>query len=170
MKNAHFGWKLLLVLSVALCTSLQTSANENSATESITAEPTQVEYFNSTSFDKKLSAVMRNKEPAIQLTFPTPFTTNEIPERIDKWLTVVEDYGGTVEVVPEEVERGLLSSLIATLVRRVFEKIKEKRLYGPAKNYDATVYYETRTGVVTRIIFSKKGSNPSAKQALPAEQ
>ena len=101
---------------------------------------------------------MRSKEPAVKVTFPIPFTTNEIPDRIDRWLIAIEEHGGTVDVTPEQIERGLFNQLVTLFLKGIYKELKEKILYGPAKKYNATVYYQPKTGEVTRIIFSRKTS------------
>ena len=149
MKNTRFGWILFFVFGSLLCAA---SAHSN------TAETQGIQYFNSKVFDNKLSKALAGKEPTVKITFPVAFTINEIPERIDKWLVAVEDHGGTVDIAPEQVERGLLDNIVASFLKGVYEKIKERRLYRPAKNYNATIYYENRTTNVTRVIFSNKDS------------
>ena len=52
----------------------------------------------------------------------------------------------------------MFDNIVASLIKGIYAKIKEKLLYSPAKNYNATVYYEPRTGNVTKVMFLKKPS------------
>ena len=160
MKNAYFAWIVFFAFgAISQITSADQSSTPNTPAKTNSVEEIQgIQFLNSDIFDRQLSRALSSKEPTVKVTFPIAFTTNEIPERIDKWLVAVEDYGGTIDVQPEQIERGLLDNLVASFIKGVYEKIKEKLMYIPAKNYNATVYYEPRTGNVTRVMFLKKSS------------
>ena len=84
-----------------------------------------------------------------------PFSVNEIPDRLDKWLYVVQESGGHVTSVKQDVDpqRGLISEGI-DLVLLVVDYVVEKRTYSPAAQYDATVYHD-EDGLVRRVTFTK---------------
>lgn len=160
MKNTHFRWILFLAFSVISQIANANQPPTANPPANVDAEkiPT-IQFLNSNIFDRQLSRALDNQHPTVKVTFPIAFTTNEIPERIDKWLVAVEDYEGTVDVAPEQIERGLFDNLVASLIKGIYKKIKEKILYSPAKNYNVTVYYEPRTGNVTRVMFLNKSSS-----------
>ena len=159
MKNAYFVWIVFFAFGViSQITSANPSNTSTSAKKNSVEEIQTIQFLNSNIFDKQLSKALSNKEPTVKVTFPIAFTTNEIPERVDKWIVAIQDYEGTIDVKPEQIERGLLDNLVRSLINGIYEKIKEKLLYSPARNYNATVYYEPRTGNVTRIMFLKKSS------------
>ncbi len=159
MKNAYFVWIVFFAFGViSQITSANPSNTSTSAKKNSVEEIQTIQFLNSNIFDKQLSRTLSSKEPTVKVTFPIVFTTNEIPERIDKWLVAIQDYEGTIDVQPEQVERGLLDDFVKSLINGIYERIKEKLLYSPAKNYNATVFYEPRTGNVTRVMFLKKSS------------
>ena len=159
MKNAYFGWVVFFALSaISQITNANQPQTSNTLANASTKEIPTIGFLDSTIFDKQLSRALSSKESTVKVTFPIAFTTNEIPERIDKWLVAIQDYEGTIDVQPEQVERGLLDDFVKSLINGIYERIKEKLLYSPAKNYNATVFYEPRTGNVTRVMFLKKSS------------
>ena len=159
MKNAYFVWIVFFAFGVISQITSANPSNTSTPSKINNVEEIQtIQFLNSNIFDKQLSKALSNKEPTVKVTFPIAFTTNEIPERIDKWLVAIQDYEGTIDVQPEQVERGLLDDFVKSLINGIYERIKEKLLYSPAKNYNATVFYEPRTGNVTRVMFLKKSS------------
>ncbi len=119
-----------------------------------------ISYINSGSFDKRLSKILAEDPDTVTVTFPVPFDTDSIPERIDNWLTMVEDHDGIVDLkpeVPKVATRGLIGEAMS-LVKSTYGSVKKKRQYRHVKNYDAIVYYEAESGEVTRIVFTRKST------------
>lgn len=115
-------------------------------------------FFDSDSFDKRLSKTLADDPETVTTTFPTRFDTNSIPERIDRWLTMVEEYDGFVNLKPEATaQRGLMGEAMS-LIKGAYGSIKKKRMYRHVKDYDATVYYEAESGEITRIVFTRKAT------------
>ena len=117
-------------------------------------------YINSGSFDKRLSKTLAEDPDTVTVTFPVSFDTDSIPERIDNWLTMVEDHDGIVDLkpeVPKVVTRGLIGEAMS-LVTSTYGSIKKKRQYRHVKNYDVIVYYEAESGEVTRLVFTRKAT------------
>ncbi len=54
-------------------------------------------FFDSTTFDQSLSRAMNNKQAEIEVSVLTPFSSNNIPSRVDAWLTVIKEKGGNVK-------------------------------------------------------------------------
>ena len=119
-----------------------------------------ISYINSGSFDKRLSKILAEDPDTVTVTFPVPFDTDTIPERIDNWLTMVEDHDGIVDLkpeVPKVAQRGLIGEAMS-LVASTYGSIKKKRQYRHVKDYDALVYYEAKSGEITRIVFTRKST------------
>jgi hypothetical protein len=77
---------------------------------------------------------------------------------MDKWLSRVEKYGGTVGIEAEpEAGRSILTEIFALFVK-AYEGLEDIFLYSPAKNYNVVIHYKARTGLVTRLAFVRKGS------------
>src|SRR5437899_2357273 len=57
-----------------------------------------VDFFNASSFDRKMSSALRAKPPTVTVNLLAPTTLNDIPERLGSWLTMVEKNHGKVEL------------------------------------------------------------------------
>ncbi|MDP3425937.1 MAG: hypothetical protein Q8S17_00980 [Humidesulfovibrio sp.] len=130
-----------------------------------TAPLKEVQFMDTTGFDYKLSASLEAKQPSVDVTFPAVITLNNIPARIDKWLSVVEKFGGKVEIQAEpEPGRGLITEIFSIFVK-AFEAAEEKLIYAPAKGYNVLVSYKAQNGIITRMTFTRKDGAEAAKPA-----
>lgn len=123
-----------------------------------------IKYSDLDGFDRSLSQALKQSAPGVTVQFVAPTTVNEIPTRMDKWLAMVEKYGGKVEAAPDPdftiASRGLITDVVS-LVIGAYNLAKEKILYGPSKEYNAIVYYDQGTGRITRVVFSRKKADSS---------
>jgi hypothetical protein len=123
-----------------------------------------VPFFDTNNFDKQLSASCRRGADTIVVTFEAPSSVNAIPERLNKWFSAVEKYDGIVQFQPDPdyaavVPRGGLpgaDSLIIGAFTMLYEVIANKILYGPVKSYNTTVYYIKGSGMITKVVFTRK--------------
>lgn len=133
-------------------------------------EKVELAFINSRTFDTDLSDAMRALAPEIVVTAASPFTLNNIPERLDKWLGLVKEKGGTVtaQALPPKDQqlaaRGLLGVIIDVVVALV-QASAEHTLTDPAKNYDVRLYYDGVTGAVERVNFTRKTETGASKPA-----
>ena len=129
----------------------------------------EVQFLDTTGFDYKLSASLGAKQEQVDVLFPAVITLNNIPERIDKWLSRVEKFGGKVEIQAEpEAGRGLITEIFSIFIK-AFEAAEEKLIYAPAKDYNVLVTYKARTGIITKMAFVRKAAvDPAGKPAAPA--
>jgi hypothetical protein len=133
-----------------------------------TAAQKEVQFMDTTGFDYKLSASLEAKQEQVDVLFPAVITLNNIPERIDKWLSKVEKLGGKVEIQAEpETGRGLITEIFSIFVK-AFEAAEEKLIYAPARDYNVLISYKAKTGIVTRMTFVRKAAAPAAKPAAEA--
>ena len=119
-------------------------------------------FFDASSFDRKLSAAFREDLETVTVNFPAQIKVSEIPERLDKWLTTVETYEGTVdlEVDPAAPRSRSILAEVLTLFSTASEIAKDKRLYGPAEDYNVKIYYAPDQGTITQMVFTRKKSQP----------
>lgn len=117
--------------------------------------PQEVVFFDSDSFDRRFAATLEEEPELVTMIFPAAITTNEIPERLDKWLLMVEEKGGQVELRPVQAQRGFIKDAL-TLAKNTYNSYKNRALYRPIQYYNATVYYEMGTGKIARIEFIRK--------------
>ena len=126
--------------------------------------PAQLEFYDSLTFDRKLSRAMGVAHPEVTVTFPAAITLNDIPERIDKWFAAVEESGGRVQAAPEaDDERGILEEMFTFFVR-LYEHVAGVCVYAPAKGYDALILYEKPTGIITRVLFLRRAEPDAESQ------
>lgn len=123
-----------------------------------------VTFFDNDVFDKQLSASLRRGTAAVVVTFEATPSVNDIPARLNKWLSAVEKYNGTVALQPDPdypliAQRGAVFEVFSLMVdafAALYKAIENKILFGPAKGYDSTVYYIKGTGAMTRVVFTRK--------------
>ncbi len=119
-----------------------------------------VDFLDVSSFDTKLSSALKNASPTVTVQFSAPITVNSIPERLDRWFATVEQHDGAVTLLEDPNHPGpssrFVGSLALSLAIGVYELIKNKLLYSPAKQYNATVYYLKDKGTVTKVVFTRK--------------
>lgn len=158
-RPCHWIWLLcVLVIIAGPAQGAGDSAGESDADSGGKRDPEVVmEFFDSSVFDQDLSDHFRADHQAIEVRPLSPFSLNDIPERLDKWFSVIKDSGGHVgarEIPPEgePVPRGILSMVIDVLTA-VFDWWQEEQLYGPAEDYDALLLYRKDTGMVEKILF-----------------
>lgn len=165
---------LALTLLAVLLLALSGCATKNPA-EGATVSG-EVQFLDSFSFDRKLSASLGAGQPQVDVLFPAVITLNNIPERMDKWLSKVEKFGGKVEIQAEpEPGRGIITEIFSLFIK-IYEAAEEKLVYDPAKNYNVLVRYKAASGIITRVSFLSKtapapdspAQTPPTTQAAPA--
>jgi hypothetical protein len=111
--------------------------------------------MDSATFDQNLSKQMGQRMNPLEVPLVARATVNKIPPRLDKWLSAVgEDH---VRMAPDPrlpTERNPLALMGLELAISAYSFAREKLLYFPASNYDATVYVDPRDGRITRVLFS----------------
>ena len=124
--------------------------------------PENIDFFDSSSFDKELADCLA-KKPSEAIVMPSgPFGPNQIPSRLEKWLSAISDGGGAVklkkEVASAPPTRGVLADLIDLSVKKV-EASERAEMYGKADGYDAILTYNGND--VTSVRFVKRpAGNP----------
>jgi hypothetical protein len=114
-------------------------------------------YSNSGSFDDKLSTNMSGKHAKIEVAFPTPFSSSDIPSRVDAWLTAIQKTGGEVKTEAVEGERGISDVVIS--LYGVYQEIQKIVRYLPAQHYNAKLLYRQNEGeeaMVEKIVFTHR--------------
>ncbi len=154
-----------ILLGLASCTKKsapvkaeQPAFQEEERLASQPEQPNELKFIDSGTFDRKLSMALRKVPQTFTTTFVGTVTTNHIPERLDKWFSMVEKHGGTVDVEPEKEElakRGLIGEAIS-LVVGAYNFMKEKAIYSPVQRYNVTIFYKKGTGEITRVVFNRK--------------
>lgn len=110
---------------------------------------TKISFLDIAKFDNDLSASLQAKTPEVEVLFYEKISPNNVPERLQKWISVVEADGGkvTVDAPPNATPtRGLfaVASLIGTLISSIktYSQFNSERIYAAAKGRDAVVSLE----------------------------
>jgi hypothetical protein len=123
-----------------------------------------VNFFDVSSFDSKLSSTLRHDPQTLHVHLQAPATVNAIPERLGKWLSMVEKYHGTVHLQedPDYQSRSFPGaiSIVVSAFLTAYKAIENSLLYGPVKDYNATVFYMRGSGTITKVVFARKASTP----------
>ncbi|OAD20555.1 hypothetical protein THIOM_003736, partial [Candidatus Thiomargarita nelsonii] len=81
--------------------------------------------------------------------------SNNVPERLDNWLSAISENGGKVKPKPAEGERIIKSLKI--ILGNVYQEFTR---YAPAKNYSVAelIYRRNESGeaMIEKIIFKKR--------------
>jgi len=139
----------ITIISVAIIILISACAN--------TLKPLdKLAFKDSKLFDRELSLAMKAEEEKIEVMPLDKFSMNKIPERMDRWFVAIDNNEGKVESVDvSSKKRGvLLAGTALTLTYALIKKIREKRLYKPADNYEAILYHDS--GIVERVVFVRK--------------
>ncbi len=153
---------VVFLLALAACAS---NVPLSSAVES-TPTGAKLSFLDISKFDRDLSGSLQDKNASVEVAFYDKVSPNNVPDRLQKWISVVEADGGKVLVEPppnELVSRSPFAalSLIGTLVTSIkgFAKFNSERIYDPAKGRDAIISLERNSKgevVITTIKFVKR--------------
>jgi hypothetical protein len=137
-----------------------------SAAAESTANDAKLSFLDISKFDRDLSGSLQDKNKTVEVAFYDKVSPNNVPDRLQKWISVVEADGGKVSVEPppnELVSRNPLAalSLVGTLFTTIkgFAKFNSERIYESAKGRDAVISLQrSSTGevLISTIKFIKR--------------
>ena len=138
---------LLFVLSAVLA-ACATNVPLTSSVES-TVTGARLSYLDIAKFDRDLSGALKDKNASVEVAFFDKVSPNNVPDRLQKWISVIDSSGGKVLVEPppnEFVSRSPMAalSLVGTLISTIktFAKFNSERIYETAKGRDAVISLE----------------------------
>ena len=151
-----FSWALLSCASnVPLTTPVDTQAISG-----------KLSFIDVAKFDRDLASAMTQKNEVTEVAFYEKVSPNSVPERLQKWLAVVEAKGGKVLVEPppnELISRSPYAalSLIGALITSIkgFAQFNSEKIYDSAKGRNAVISLERNVDgqvLVTSIKFIKR--------------
>jgi hypothetical protein len=135
---------ILLVLFSG-CTSTATEEYAYSAS-------TDIVFFDSKVFDLRLSEKLEDSPTLVDIEFQGDVRLDELPDRIDAWISSVDANGGRVNIIEVGSEgvaaRGLMADSVELMFKGV-DYLKKKSTFQPVEDYDATLYYKADGTVQT---------------------
>jgi len=139
-------------------------------TDTAAATPAALPFLDLPRFDTALAAALHSPEPQVVVTFYQQVSPNQLPQRLQKWLTAIEQSGGALEVAPppgDLVPRNpvMLLSLVSGLWTSVkaWGEIKESHVLQAAAGHQATLQLGRGAEgdiVVSRLVFQRTGKAP----------
>ncbi len=134
----------------------------------IPASGNAIAFIDTNGFDRDFARLSSGKEPTVEMSFYSPVTPNQIPERLQKWLSAVEKHGGSITVQQPAGELTARSpAAIAGLLGSVWTGIKavsrllDDRMYTSVDGRDAVLVLErnpvSKVVTVARIDFRRSG-------------
>ncbi len=104
-----------------------------------------IDFIDTDNFDTRLSNSLNANLSTITVTMMIPTTVNDIPKRLSKWLSAVQERGGEVEVEPK-------TKSVASVVAILFSLIET---YAPAsKNIFKCMYL-----IIRFLLINQKACN-----------
>jgi hypothetical protein len=153
---------LLMLVMITSCVS----GGDRSQTL-VTAAAPALDFVNLGSFDRTMSAALRNRPQTVTVNLLVPTTVHDIPERLGTWLTMVEKYSGTIALQSDPeypatrgIDFGVLAQA-ARLVGSAYKLLENKVLYGPVREYNATIYYKEK-GMISKVVLTHKETIPAS--------
>jgi len=147
---------LLSALLVALPAAAEETP-EAAASAEIIAPRQSLTFVDLKLFDAKLSQELNGGKDRIEVEMSGKVPLNDIPERIDKWVSRVGEQG-SVEIREVPRTRMVIFGLLP-MIFSAFQSTSEDRLLEPAKNYNASILYRRDANGETsieRIVFTRK--------------
>jgi len=158
----------LKTLGVIFSLALASCASNVPLSSAVETTPTgaKLSFLDISKFDRDLSGSLQEKNASVEVAFYDKVSPNNVPDRLQKWISVVEADGGKVLVEPppnELMTRNPLAalSLVGTLFTSIktFSKFNSERIYDTAKGRDAVISLERNSKgevVVSTIKFVKR--------------
>ena len=113
-------------------------------------------FIDSAVFDHKLSEKLKAGANPVIIEV-VGIDLNNVPERLDKWLSVISENRGEIVMAPSaQYPTGGFGIHTLVMAYDFYGKGKDKLLYSPAKKYNARVEYLQGDGTVQSIILTPK--------------
>ncbi|MFA7279724.1 MAG: hypothetical protein WC100_06490 [Sterolibacterium sp.] len=147
---------LLVVLLTALPVAAQ-ETQEVSTSAEIIAPRQGLTFVDLKLFDAKLSQELNSGKDRVEVEMSGKVPLNDIPERIDKWVSRVGEQG-SVEIREVPRTRMVIFSLLP-MIFSAFQSTSEERMLEPAKYYNASILYRRDANgesSIERIVFTRK--------------
>ena len=141
----------LRIVGVVFSFALAACASNVQLSSAVETTPTgaKLSFLDISKFDRDLSGSLQDKNESVEVSFYDRVSPNNVPDRLQKWISVVEANGGKVLVEPppnELVSRSPFAalSLIGSLITSIkgFAQFNSERIYESAKGRDAVISLE----------------------------
>lgn len=152
-----------LLIGLLFCVIACSTATQSSRVKD---EPKQqLSFIDLGNFDRELSESLNSELNLIEVSFYEKVSPNKIPERLQKWISVVEQSGGKVKIETPPNEPTPKNALtLLSLLGSAYSAIKEQsafraeRLFTSVKGRNAVISLERGLNgelLVNKIQFTK---------------
>ncbi len=124
------------------------------ATQKTFSELGHIVFTDTDVFDNNLSESMSVNSDTITVTMLAPVSINQMPNRLNKWLSAVNSRGGQVEFYPKIESKSPIWLL--GFLPMAYRFLRNELLYGSASDYNAKIFYKPESGTVEKVVFVKK--------------
>jgi hypothetical protein len=119
----------------------------------------QMVFIDIDSFDERFIEAMEASQNNITVKFTgNSVTTNEIPERVQKWLSAADTTGEGLKISSTDGTQSKDIFALLSLIPRGYELIRDSYHQLLISNYGATVFVDNRDASIDQIIFSRSFS------------
>jgi len=149
--------ELLFYVILLLCVLIPLSAQAQS-------ESGPIRFIDITKFDSDLEKALSTHKDSVLVTFYEKTSPNNMPNRLQKWISTVEKSGGKIDVEPPPDEPrprspGLLIGLLGGLWSSIkaWGEIREKAMLQAAQGRNVVIYLERNSGgeiIVSQVKFA----------------
>ena len=153
---------MVFMLTLAACVA---TVPLSSTVES-TPNGVKLSFLDISTFDRDLSGSLQDKNTTVEVAFYEKVSPNNVPDRLQKWISVVEADGGKVLVEPplnDLVARSPMAalSLLGTLITSIkgYAKFNSEKVYESVRGRNAVITLERNNKgevVINTIKFVKR--------------
>lgn len=124
--------------------------------------PSQLRFLDSDNFEAEFRAALAHGYPQVTIVFAgKDATLNNLPDRLDKWLTAVKKFDNRVDVEPDPSisavrGKGIGIGAVLSLGMTAYGIITQQLHYLPARDYHVAVFFHPEDASLTRTVFTRK--------------
>ncbi len=153
MKNIKLALSAALSIGLLVVSSACSSIPMNGGTDEV-ADDGEVTFIDLDLFDTSMTQNMSRKSPVVTVIFPNqPTTVNNLPERLQRWLSAVHKHGGGIVVETQEgyIQKDLMS--VVSILMSGYQLAKKSMTVLMVRQYKAVIVLDRNDGVVGKVNF-----------------
>ena len=121
----------------------------------------QLRFVDSDMWENDLIASMKAEQPQITVAFAgTDATMSEMPDRLEKWLFVIDQRDDTTTRFEPDpaflIPKSPVIGIGITIGLAAWKMYRNWAHYAPSSDYNAIVFYHPSDGYLTRVMFVRK--------------
>lgn len=145
---------LIALASVAVLATVGGCSTAASDTKAVAVDTGPVSFIDLDLFDSSLSKNMHGKSQRVTVNFPNqPVTVNDMPLRLQRWLSAVHKHGGGISVETREgyVQKDLIA--LMGIVMSGYKLAKQSLPTVLGRQYKAVIVLEDQNGAIDKVDF-----------------